>query len=165
VPQFVAAVRSALSALKTRCLDAASDGGRSAPKPRLSVSAVLRDAGLGRSQLYAKYPFLLREILEATREVERAQKERHWAKAKTRAELESTVRELKAEMVRRVATVASQQLSQLKEKVEPQVRERDRLFAENAELREKLAQAQHTHSIQTAMIRKLMAANNVSGKR
>ena len=38
--------------------------------------------------------------------------------------------------------------------------ERDRLFAENAELRERLAQAQHTHSIQTAMIRKLMAANN-----
>lgn len=154
-------MRRALKSISTSCLDAiASAESRPAHVFRISVSGVLRAAALGRSQLYATYPFLLGEIHEAREEVDRARREKRWERAKSRAELEATIRELKIEMERRVATIASQQLSQLKEKVTPEARERDRLTAENADLREKLARAEHTHMMQTAMVRKLMAANN-----
>lgn len=155
-------VRTALARIKGEMLARIAEAGAPLKDSdvRISISRVVAAAGRGRTWIHLRYPNLLREIEAAQLEVLKARGERKWSRARSKRDLEKVVCELRAEMDRRVATIASQQLSDLRRRISPDVRERDAHLAEIEGLKAQLAEAERTRLDQTEIIRKLLDTNN-----
>jgi len=157
---FERAVRVALGDIRARFLEALeAGGGTEQPRPP-SVSAVLRLAARGRTQLYTRYSHLVDEIKAVQGELDALTRRRRHASPGTKAELVARLHEARLDHERRLATLASVQLTELMRRLGSASRTRQQLAVENAALKEQVAELERRVGRQAENIRQMIAHSN-----